>query len=159
MCIKLQSLKTYLTDSQWPNRSILTWVLMQIRSGGDLGSNAQTGRTHLASLRPCVRKSYWRGVKRIYRRRVGERFTITAGQAKGGLIGSNRGRWSGFKKHGWARTTPSYHRPEVGHILAIYLPKQPERVGHGGPSSKSVSNRPCTRSVREGVINSPKHQC
>lgn len=159
MCIKLQSLKTIPIDSQWPNRSILIWVLMQMRSRRDLGSDAQTGQTHLASLRPCVRKSRWRGVKRIYRRRVGERFTITAGQTKSGLIGSKRGRWSGFKKQGWARTTPSYHRPEVGHILAIYLLKQPECVGHGGPSSKSVSNRPCARSVREGVINSPKHQC
>ncbi len=60
-----------------------------------------------------------------------------------------------WKEKGWARTILSYHRPAVGRILAVYLPKQPESVGHGGPSSKSVSNRPCARTVRRGLLIAP----
>lgn len=127
-----------------------------MRSGGDLRSDAQMGRTQLASLRPCVRKGRRREVKQIYQRRAVERFTTTVGQTENGLIGSKRRWWSVFeKKKEWARTILSYHHTAVGRILAIYLPKQPERVGHGGPSSKSVSNRPCARTVREGLLIAP----
>ncbi len=131
---------------------------MQMRSGGDLRSDAQTGRTQLASLRPCVRKGRRRRWSEFIEDVLGRDLRQQSDRLRAGWLGQ-RGGGGRFLKKGWARTILSYHRPAVGHILAIYLPKQPERVGHGGPSSKSVSNRPCAHTVREGVINSPKHQC
>lgn len=150
---KVDLYKAYPTDSQWPKRSILTWVLMQRRS--DQGEI-------------WVRLS-WHHLGPAWGRAAEERCSEFIEDVLGRDLRQRpdrRADWVEEREVVWFKKNRderglslSYHRPAAGHILAIYLSKQPERVGHGGPSSKSISNRPCARAVREAVINSLKHQC
>ncbi len=83
------------------------------------------------------------------------RFTTTVGQTESGLIGSKRRWWSVFGKKGMSEDYPVLSSPCSGPYFSRLPAEAAWKRWARRPLFKDVSNRPCARTVRRGLLIAP----